>query len=190
MVRPTFSKRYVPPRRPFDRDRLIDEMKLLGVYGLKNKRELWIVQKVADKVKLKARDLLICPNEEEQIVHGRNLINNLSKRGILEPVDLTNKHALIDALNSVLNLTASNFLDRRLQSRVFEMGIANDIHQARCMIFQKQISVRGEVVNKPGYEVGKDDEAYVEVYAHSVRAGAKKGRGKKKEEGKGYEEEE
>lgn len=181
MVRNNFSKRSHPPRRPFDKDRLIDEMKLVGMFGLKNKRELWTVQKMCDKVKHKALNLLITSNEREQIVHGRNIIDNLVRRGILPVVDLQSKSELHDALNSVLNLTASDFLKRRLQHVVYELGIADNVHHARGLIVQKQISVKGEVVNCPGYEVSKDNEAYVEIYAHSAKAGAKKGRNKRKE---------
>lgn len=191
MVRPNFSKRSHPPRRPYDKDRLIDEMKLLGTYGLRNKRELWTIQKDCNKTKLKARDLLICSNEQEQLVHGRTLLNKLVTRGIMSPVDLRSKTAIIDALNSVLNLTESNFLERRLQHRVFELGIANNVHQARCLIFQKQISIKGKVVNKPGYEVGKEEEAHIELYAFGAKAGGRKGRKNKKAKNeKPYDEEE
>ena len=31
------------PRRPFEKDRLDNEMQLIGKYGLKNKREVWRV---------------------------------------------------------------------------------------------------------------------------------------------------
>ncbi|KAM0675396.1 hypothetical protein GVAV_001223 [Gurleya vavrai] len=190
MVRPNFSKRSRVPKRPFDKDRLIDEMKLVGQFGLKNKRELWIVQKDNDKTKEKARDLLICSHEQEVIVQGRNLLNKLVKRGILKDVDFRSKTDIIENLNKVLNLTASDFLERRLQYRVYEMGIADNVHAARCLIVQKQISVRGNVVNKPGFEVGCDDEAFVELYVHGAKAGAKKGRSAKKQKDKnGYEEE-
>ncbi|KAM0685995.1 hypothetical protein COBT_002788 [Conglomerata obtusa] len=189
MVRPNFSKRSRVPKRPFDKDRLIDEMKLVGHFGLKNKRELWIVQKDTDKIKEKARDLLINSHEQEVIVQGRNLLNKLVRRGILKDVDLCSKADIIENLNKVLNLTASDFLERRLQYRVFEMGIADNVHAARCLIVQKQISVKENVVDQPGYEVGCDDEAFVELYVHGSKVGARKGRGSKKNKNKdAYEE--
>lgn len=184
MVRPNFSKRSHPPRRPFDKDRLIDEMKLVGTYGLRNKRELWTIQKDCNKTKLKARDLLICPNKQEQLVNGRALLNKLVNRGINEPIDFQSKQQIIDALNKVLNLTESNFLERRLQHLVFELGIATDVHQARCLIFQKQISIKGRVVNKPGFEVKKEDENFIELYQYGSRSGFKKGKRSSKEKEK------
>ncbi|KAM0676581.1 hypothetical protein BDAP_002877 [Binucleata daphniae] len=189
MVRPNFSKRSIVPKKPFDKDRLIDEMKLVGQFGLKNKRELWIVQKDTDKIKSKARDLLINPNEQEVICDGRDLLNKLFKRGILKDINFQSKADIIENLNKVLNLTASDVLERRLQYRVYVMGIASNVHAARCFITQKQISVRGNIVNKPGYEVCSDDEAHVELYIYGAKAGNKKGRSAKKNKvEQGYEE--
>ena len=45
------SKVSKAPRRPFEQERLDSEMKLLGEYGLKCKREIWRVQLVLAKIR-------------------------------------------------------------------------------------------------------------------------------------------
>lgn len=53
-----FSKTSKRPRRSYDKERLDAELKLIGTYGLKNKREIWRVGLVLSKVRAVARQLL------------------------------------------------------------------------------------------------------------------------------------
>merc|ERR1711937_1020762 len=52
------SKTSKTPRRPFEKERMDAEMKIIGEYGLKKKREIWRVQYVLSKTRAAARDLL------------------------------------------------------------------------------------------------------------------------------------
>lgn len=52
------GKTFKKPRRPFEKERLDAELKVVGEFGLRNKRELWRVQLVLSKLRSRARDLL------------------------------------------------------------------------------------------------------------------------------------
>ena len=46
------------PRKPFDKDRLINELRVIGTYGLRCKREVWRVQLTLAKIRKAARGLM------------------------------------------------------------------------------------------------------------------------------------
>jgi small subunit ribosomal protein S9e len=108
------------------------ELKLVGEYGLRCKRELWRVQYALSRIRNNARNLLTLDEKNpRRIFEGEALLRRMFKHGLLD--ETQNK------LDYVLALTVENFLERRLQTLVFKSGMAKSIHHARVLIRQRHI---------------------------------------------------
>lgn len=126
------GKTFKKPRRPYEKERLDSELKLVGEYGLRCKRELWRVQYVLSRIRNNARMLLTLDEKNpRRIFEGEALLRRMFKYGLLD--ESQNK------LDYVLALTVENFLERRLQTLVFKSGMAKSIHHARVLIRQRHI---------------------------------------------------
>lgn len=69
-----FSKTYVTPRRPYEKERLDQELKIIGEYGLRNKREVWRVKYTLAKIRKAARELLTLEEKDDKrLFQGNNL---------------------------------------------------------------------------------------------------------------------
>lgn len=126
------SKTYRTPRRPFEKERLDAELKLVGEYGLRNKRELWRVEFALSKIRAAARDLLTLEEKDpRRIFEGNALLRRLTRFGLLDETR--------QSLDFVLSLKVQDLLERRLQTQVLKLGLAKSIHHARVLIRQRHI---------------------------------------------------
>ncbi len=150
-------KKWIGPKHPWRKEVLEEEMILMGKYGLRNKRELWIAKTLAREFRHRARALLALP-EKDRKVQEKALLNRLYHLGVL-PENAT--------LDDVLGLTAEHILKRRLQTIVYEKGLARTIYQARQLIVHGHIAIGGRRVNAPGYLVKREEEDLVDYYSIS-----------------------
>ena len=126
------GKTFKKPRRPYEKERLDAELKLVGEFGLRNKRELWRVQMQLSKIRNAARTLLTLEERDSRrIFQGQALLRRMYRYGLLDESQ--------KGLDYVLALQPSDFLERRLQTLVFKLGHAKSIHHARALIRQKHI---------------------------------------------------
>ena len=80
-----YSKTYVTPRRPFEKARLDQELKLIGQYGLRNKREVWRVKYSLAKIRKAARELLTLEDKSpKRLFEGNALLRRLVRIGVLD----------------------------------------------------------------------------------------------------------
>jgi small subunit ribosomal protein S9e len=167
------SKTYVTPRRPFEKERLDQELKLIGEFGLKNKREVWRVKYTLAKIRKAARELLTLDEKDpRRLFEGNALLRRLVRVGVLEENRMK--------LDYVLGLRVEDFMERRLQTQVFKHGLAKSIHHARVLIRQRHIRVRKQVVNIPSFVVRLDSEKHIDFSMKSPFGGGRPGRVKRK----------
>ena len=151
-------KKYETPRFPWRTDTLQAELKLLGQYGLRNKRELWRHKTTLSRFREIARSLLGESTEQRQKPE-KQLLDRLNRIGILPETAV---------LDDVLDLTINDILERRLQTVVFNKSLTKSIHQARQLISHGHITIQGQRITSPSYLVLKDEEAIV-VYTPTSR---------------------
>ncbi|UCE95167.1 MAG: 30S ribosomal protein S4 [Candidatus Bathyarchaeota archaeon] len=145
-------KKFETPRFPWRTDILGSELKLLGQYGLRNKRELWRHKTMLSKFRGSARSILGMP-EREGAKSKEQLLNRLDRLGILPETAV---------LDDVLDLMIEDILERRLQSLVFQKGLAKSVYQARQLITHGHIAISGRKVNSPSYLVLREEIAHIE----------------------------
>ena len=85
-------------------------------------------------------------------------------------------------LDYVLALTPSDFLERRLQTLVFKLGLAKSIHHARVLIRQRHIRVGKQIVNVPSFLVRTDSQKHIDFSLSSPFGGGRPGRNRRKRE--------
>merc|ERR1711991_1210976 len=102
------SLTYRRPRRPFEKERLETELKLVGEYGLRNKREILRVQKVLAGLRKSARHLLTLDEKDNQrLFEGGAILRRCMRMGLLTEDSCT--------LDNVLSLKIADFMERRLR---------------------------------------------------------------------------
>ncbi|KAJ3056799.1 40S ribosomal protein S9 [Rhizophlyctis rosea] len=167
------SKTYKVPKRPFESERLDQELKLAGEYGLRNKREIWRVGYSLSNIRRAARELLTLDEKDpRRLFEGNALIRRLIRTGVLDESKAR--------LDYVLGLKIEDFLERRLQTQVFKLGLAKSIHHARVLIRQRHIRVGKQIVNIPSFIVRLDSQKHIDFALTSPYGGGRSGRVKRK----------
>jgi len=145
------------PKRPLNYDLMMDELKTLGTFGLKTKKELWKTQTELSRVRLQARSLLALRQEERERKEPI-LIQSLSKIGLVDQNS---------TLDDELNLQVNDLLSRRLQTIAQRKLFFKTPYQARQAIVHGHIMIGDSVVTIPSYVVKTEEEAKIRLIPES-----------------------
>jgi len=145
------------PKRPLNYDHMMDELKTLGTFGLKTKRELWKTQTELSRVRLHARSLLALRQEDRERKEPI-LIQSLSKIGLVDQNS---------TLDDVLNLQVNDLLSRRLQTVAQRKLFFKTPYQARQAIVHGHIMIGDSVVTIPSYIVKTEEETKIRLIPES-----------------------
>ncbi|RKP03742.1 hypothetical protein CXG81DRAFT_9105 [Caulochytrium protostelioides] len=169
------SKTFKVPRNPYNSERFDSELKLIGSYGLRSKKEIYRVALTLSKIRRAARELLtLDAKDPKRLFEGNALIRRLIRAGVL-----TEDRARLDY---VLGLRAEDFLERRLQTQVFKLGLARSIHHARVLIRQRHIRVGGQIVDVPSFIVRLESQKHIDFALTSAYTSGKAGRVKRRKQ--------
>lgn len=142
------KKKFKKPKHPYIKERILEELEYIGKYGLRNKREFWKMRTLLANWRKIARESRKLPHEKAVEVQ-QELIRKMNRIGVI------GSEAVFD---DVLLVSMEDILRRRLQTLVFEKGLAKTVYEARQRIIHKHIAIGEKIINSPSHIVYKSEE--------------------------------
>jgi small subunit ribosomal protein S4 len=164
--------KYSTPLKPWNRERIERERKLMADYGLRRKKEVWKAEALLRDWRTRARELRAKKNADKEKI----LIDKLVKLGLVK---------IGAGLEDVLNLKVEAVLERRLQTLIMRKGLAATPKQARQLVIHGHVALDGQKLRWPStlvpggaeerlvYAAKSKFKAYREFLANKGQLGAK-----------------
>ncbi|MBI4014585.1 MAG: 30S ribosomal protein S4 [Candidatus Aenigmarchaeota archaeon] len=149
------KKKFASPTKPYDKERIDREKKLLSSYGLRRKKEIRRAESILRDFRQRARTLQASANATKE----RELIDKLATLG----VD-------VKSLDNILGVSVEQLMDRRLQSVIFKKGMANSMKHARQLILHGHVTISGRKLSWPSYIVRSTEDGLIKVDAPVTNA--------------------
>jgi small subunit ribosomal protein S4 len=144
-------KKYSTPMQRWNKARIEQDKKTKKDYGLRATREILKSQSILRTFTRQAKKLIGVSGKQKEL-EEKQLMGRLVNLGIFNaPTTLEN----------VLNLTASDIMNRRLQTIVFKKRLALTPNQARQFIIHGHICIGDKKCNVPSHLVTREEEAKI-----------------------------
>lgn len=129
-------KTYSKPKRPFDKQRILEESKIKDEFGLKNKKEIWKAEARIKSFREKAKKLIGAGLDEQ-----KKLFEQLNRIGLK-----------VNSIGDVLALDKKDYLQRRLET-IVSKKFSKTPKTSRQLIVHKHVLINGKAMNSPSYIV-------------------------------------
>ncbi len=146
-----FRKKYATPMHPWSRVAIEEERILRQEFGLKNKKEMYKINSFLKKYKDITKRLIAdrtAQGEKERV----QMMAKLQRLGLL-PASAK--------LDGVLGLTVRDVIGRRLQTLIFQKGLAHSMKQARQFITHRHVMIGSREMTSPNYLVSLEEESAI-----------------------------
>ncbi|MFH0832635.1 MAG: 30S ribosomal protein S4 [Candidatus Aenigmatarchaeota archaeon] len=141
-------KKYETPFKPYYKDRIEREKKLLAEFGLRRKHEIQRAESILRDFRRRARELLAKKNDKKE----KELFDKVNKYGFN-----------CSKLEDILGLNIENILSRRLQTIIFKKNFASTSKHARQMIVHGHVIVDDRRISWPSFLVPTELEAKIQL---------------------------
>ncbi|SRR3989338_3404491 len=149
------KKKFESPTKPYDKERIDREKKLLSFYGLRRKKEIRRAESILRNFRRRARTLQASANATKE----RELIDKLATLGVE-----------VKSLDEILSVSLEQLMDRRLQSVVFKKGMANSMKHSRQLILHGHVMISGRRLSWPSYIVRSSEDGLIKVDSPTIDA--------------------
>ena len=140
--------KYESPTHPWQKARIDEERIITNEYGLKNKKEIWMMQS-------KLRNFL---DQTKKLVALTSKQADKERQQLLAKVQRIGLLSAGAPLADILGLKVNDIMNRRLQTLVFKRGMARTVKQARQFIVHEHIMVSNKKITSPAYVVSIEEE--------------------------------
>ncbi len=151
-------KKYETPVHPWQKARIVEEIKFLKEYGLKNKKEIWKFTSFLKKYKNQAKKLIAMQGSQADI-ERKQMMDKLKSYGLIKPGNET--------FDAIFSLQIKDVLDRMLQIILYKKALARSPKQARQFITHGHVIIGDRKVTSPRYLVPVKEESQISFIVSS-----------------------